>query len=83
MQIKFKVTVDGETKDITTNYADVMALESKFDIDASELSKRQRASWLAFLAYSALKRTGATTKSFEEWSIGLEALDPADESPNA
>jgi len=83
MQINFSVRAEGKTQDVSTTYADVIALEQKFDIDASELAKRQRASWLAYMAWHALKRTAQTTLSFEDWSNTLEDLDPKDESPNA
>lgn len=82
MQIKFSVTAEGKTIDISTSYADVIALEEKFDIDASELAKRQRAGWLAYLAWHALKRTNQTTLNYEDWKNTLTDLDPTDDSPN-
>lgn len=82
MQIKFSVTAEGKTTEISTSYADVIALEEKFDIDASELAKRQRAGWLAYLAWHALKRTNQTTLNYEDWKNTLTDLDPQDDSPN-
>lgn len=83
MNIKFSVVAEGKTTEISTSYADIIALEEKFDIDASELAKRQRAGWLAYLAWHALKRTNQTALAFDEWKNTLEGLDPQDDSPNA
>lgn len=85
MQISFKVTTtDGEVTEIKTSYGDLIALEDKFDIDASDLGLRQRAKWLAFLAYSALKRRDKLKVSFEEWQTTVESLEPVnDDEGNA
>lgn len=80
MQITFNVTVDGKTTEITTSYTDIIALEEKFDIDASELKQRQRASWLAYLAWHALKRKNETTKTYEDFANGLEVLEAKNKS---
>jgi hypothetical protein len=81
MKIKFAVTVEGETKEVTTTYADVMALEEKFDIDASILGTRQRASWLGYLAWHSLTRTKQTELSYEKFSELVESVDPQDSDP--
>jgi hypothetical protein len=84
MRISFNVeTSDGQKNTVTTAYADVMALEDKYDIDASDLVKRQRASWMAYLCWHAMKRQGLTTASFDDWKVTLELLDTEDETGKA
>ena len=80
MQIQFKVTTtDGASTDVQTSYGDLIALENKFNINASDLGVTQRAQWLAFLAYSALKRRGDVKVSFEEWTETVISLEPVNE----
>lgn len=84
MQIKFKVKAAGQDPtEVQTSYADLIALEEKYGIDASDLGSRQRALWLAFLAYSALKRRGDVTATFEDWSATVETLEPVGDQGNA
>lgn len=83
MQINLTITADGKTNDVKAGYADIIALEEHFDIDASVLATRQRASWLAFLAWHALKRTGETDKPFDAWKETIENLQPEGASGNA
>lgn len=83
MRLSFTVEAKGEKHHITTTYADVMAMEEKFDIDASDLVKRQRASWLAYLCWHAMKRQGMTDDAFDTWKVTVEALDAEDESGKA
>jgi hypothetical protein len=83
MRLTFNVTTtDGETKKVSTAYADIIALEEKYGIDASDLASRQKAGWLAYLAWHALKRKNETTQSFDEFSKNLEVLEPEDTSGN-
>ncbi|CAB4218335.1 hypothetical protein UFOVP1608_22 [uncultured Caudovirales phage] len=81
MKIKFSVTVDNETKEVSTTYADVIALEEKFDIDASTLATRQRATWLSYLAWHALHRTGGTALSYEDFAAKVESVDSVESDP--
>jgi hypothetical protein len=77
VKITFEVGLtDGTRERVSTVYADILALEDKFDIDASELMTRQRAKWLAFLAWSAMKRDQKTTDSFDEFTKKIEDLSP-------
>jgi hypothetical protein len=79
VKITFEVTqTDGTKHTVSTAYADILALEDKFDIDASELATRQRAKWMAFLAWNAMKRAGATKESFEKFTESLEDLSPSE-----
>lgn len=78
MRLTFSLeTTDGEKQKVTTAYADIMALEEAFDMDASDLVSRQKASWLAYLCWHSLKRRGLTDKTFDAWKVGVEVLEPS------
>lgn len=80
MRIVFNVTTDdGAETQIQTSYGDLIALENKFNINASDLGVTQRAQWLAFLAYSALRRRDSLKVTFEQWSETVVSLDPVSE----
>jgi hypothetical protein len=84
MKITFDIThTDGTTARVTTAFADVIALEDQYDIDASTLSVRQRAGWMAYLAWHASKRTGQATEPFDTWKAHVEALDVIDDAGKA
>lgn len=77
MQITFDVVLDDGTKHrVTTMFSDILALEDKFDIDASTLAERQRASWMAFLAWRAMTRTGDTKDTFDQFRDHISELQP-------
>jgi hypothetical protein len=79
MKITFDVTTtDGVTHRVSTVYADIIAMERKFNIDASELATRQRAEWLGFLAWNALKRSGDTSEPFDKFVLEIDSLAPVD-----
>jgi len=77
MKIVFDVEMtDGQTHRVSTVYADLLALEDKFNIDASELAERQRAGWMAFLAWNALTRDKKISTPFEDFTTTLAGLTP-------
>lgn len=79
MKLSFDVTLqDGKKVQVKTAYADLIALEDEFNIDASDMATRQRAKWLAFLAWHALKRTGETTAKFSDFQNEIAELEPAE-----
>jgi hypothetical protein len=83
MKLSFEVTTsDGKTEKVDTAYADILALEQKFDIDASDLATRQRAQWLAYMAWHAMKRQGITSETYDKWSQTLVDLNAGEASPN-
>lgn len=83
MKLTFNVELEDGTKHrITTAYADIIALEDEFDIDASDLATRQRAKWLAFLAWHGLKRLKVTDLSFDDFRSQVSLLEPEDTSGN-
>lgn len=69
------VTSEGKETEITCQYADIVALEEKFNIDAAELKTRARAGWLSFLAWHALFRTKQTDLPYDEWINLLDEVD--------
>lgn len=84
MRLTFNLeTTGGESRKVTTAFADIMALEDAFDMDASDLATRQKAKWLAYLCWHSLKRQGLTDEPFEKWRESVEVLEPEDESGKA
>lgn len=77
MKLTFNVELEDGTKHrVTTAYADIIALEEEFDIDASDLVNRQRAKWLGYLAWHAMKRRKLTTLTFKDFQDQVETVDP-------
>lgn len=85
MRLTFNLeTSDGTKQKVQTAYADIMALEEAYDMDASDLVSRQKAVWLAYLCWHSLKRRNLTDKTFADWKIDVEVLEPeADEEGKA
>lgn len=84
MRLTFNVELEDGTKHrVTTAYSDIMALEDEFDIDASTLVSRQKAKWLGYLAWHALKRKKVIDMSFDDFASQLETVEPEDTSGNA
>lgn len=73
---------DGTTHDVRTAFADIIALEEKFDIDASDLAQRQRAKWMAFMGWNALARTRKTDLDFDTFCSQIADLDAQGSSGN-
>jgi hypothetical protein len=88
MRIPFQLETEELGKQtVTTSYADIIALEEKFSMNASDLQAVQRATWMAFLAWHALRRTGGPesvgSKTFEQWVDGLiDLADSASATPD-
>lgn len=81
MKIKFEVTTqDGIKHDVVAEDVDIIALEEKFDIDATILPTRQRMVWLAFLAWNAMSRKNLTSEAWDTWKTkSLGEVSPAAE----
>ena len=78
MIAQFKVKMnDGSEQDVTTGIADIIALEEKFGISASELASTTKMTWLAFLVWSALQRKNVVNIEFDKWVKGVENLEGA------
>lgn len=73
MKVTYEDTPDT-SEDVVAWDTDLVALEQKFDIDATILAERQRMEWLAFLAWHVLNRKGKAG-SFDEWiKRGVEVM---------
>lgn len=82
MQIHFLIETDkGEKFDITSNYADIIALEEKFEMDASDLITHQRATWLGYLAWHALNRSGQVAEDYDTWKNSIAELETVEIPP--
>lgn len=78
MRVAYEDSPDT-SEDVVAWDTDLVALEQKFDIDATILSTRQRMEWLAFLAWHVLNRKGRAG-SFDEWiARGVEVLPQGDD----
>jgi len=64
LQIQY---VDGSSAVVSTTAADFIAFEAHFDKSIAILSTDARLTYMFYLAYSALLRTGETEKTFDEW----------------
>lgn len=88
MRVHMHVTYEDSpdtSEDVVAWDTDLVALEQKFDIDATVLAERQRMEWLAFLAWHVLHRKGRAG-TFDEWiAKGVEVMpqDAEVEAPEA
>lgn len=81
--IRMSLTMtDGTKHNVTTAFADILALEDKFDIDASEMATRQRARWMAFMGWNALRRAKETDLDFDAFCSQIADLDAQGSSGN-
>jgi len=76
LQIQF---IDGSEKTVTCIAADLIAFESKFDVGVDRLAKDQRLTYMFFLAWHVVKRTGETKLEFEKWIETVAAIGDTDE----
>lgn len=83
MTVRLRLTMeDGQAHDVVAGAADFIAFEDHFDLDGSELAKRQRVKWLAFLAWSALGRRGVPVGDFADFSLRLQDIELGDNETN-
>jgi hypothetical protein len=68
MNFNLLVTLlDGSTHEVSGIAADLVAFEAQFDISVSSLSQDVKITYLLWLGWHVLKRTGETKDSFEKW----------------
>lgn len=80
LQIK---TTGQDARTITVGPADMIRFERIYNVGVTQFSgESMRYEWLAYLAWSALKREKATTLEFDAWIDTIEELLPV-ESGNA
>lgn len=76
MQINLQITFADKTKKlVTSNVADLIAFESKFDLSVSRLEKEVKLTHLLYLAWHAEKRTKATELEFDAWVETIETVE--------
>jgi hypothetical protein len=75
--IDLEITTAEGTKKVTVGPADLIRFERKYDVGVTQFDAGTlRFEWLAFLAWSVLKRQGDTTVEFDAWIDSLEGLNP-------
>lgn len=80
LQIK---TTGQDARTITVGPADMIRFERIYNVGVTQFSgESMRYEWLAYLAWSALKREKATPLEFDAWIDTIEELLPV-ESGNA
>jgi hypothetical protein len=87
--VTFTITDDaGVRSEITAAHPDYVAYEAKFDKPIIESMQRGMVSCYMFLAWSAMKRQGATQLAFDSWlenppevDIEAKATEPAPLDP--
>jgi len=69
---------DGTEKAVTAVAADLIAFEQHFDKSVSILQNDYRLTYLFYICWHVLKRTGETKQEFDDWIgtvTGIEATD--------
>lgn len=82
--MKLVITLNGVTHEITPKPGDLVRFERHYDVAASTLDNDTRLEYVFYIAWCAMKRTGAFTGEFEEFidladigdSIPLESPTP-------
>lgn len=66
---------DGQTVDITCKTPDFLAFEAHFDKAFTVLSTDARLTYLMYLAWAAIKRTGGTKDDLEKWAENVSMVE--------
>jgi len=67
--INLQVTyTDDTTVEVSATAADFIAFEQHFDKSIAVLGEDSRLTYMFFIAWAALKRTGKTELDFEAWA---------------
>lgn len=70
---------NGTEKTVTAVAADLIAFEQRFDKSVSILQTDYRLTYLFFLCWNVLKRTGDTKDEFEKWGEGVVSIEVSDD----
>jgi hypothetical protein len=76
LQIQF---IDGSTADVSTSAADYIKFETYFDKSIATLGTDVRITYMFYLAWAALKRTGGTELDFDPWSETVSMVGEAEQ----
>jgi hypothetical protein len=72
-------TTGQDARTITIGPADIIRFERQYGVGVTQFSgDGMRFEWLAYLAWTALKREKATTADFDAWIDSVEELLPVD-----
>jgi hypothetical protein len=78
MNFNLLVTLlDESSHEVSGIAADLVAFEAQFDISVSSLGQGVKITHLLWLAWHVLKRTGATSLSFEKWVETVSTVEAA------
>jgi hypothetical protein len=84
MKAKFNITMqNGEELEATAIVPDFIAWERHSKKKISDLVSNVAIEDMAFLAYTAIKRTGEKLKPFDGWIAEVENIEMSDEDPKA
>lgn len=85
MQIKLNIkTTNGEEMDVTAIVPDFVAWERHSKRKTSDLATGVGIEDMAYLAYSAIKRSGENVKPFDGWLQNIATIEMQDdEAPKA
>jgi hypothetical protein len=82
LALDMTVTFEDESKvEVKCKTSDFLAFESHFDKSFDVLTKDARLTYLMFLAWHAMKRTGKTDKPMDVWADDVSMVSA--ESPKA
>ena len=61
------IFTDGSEQTVTAVAADLIAFEQRFDKSVASLQNDVRLTYLFYICWHVMKRTGATADEFEKW----------------
>lgn len=73
--------VDGTSKEVTANAADLVAFETEYDLSVSALSANPKVTHLLWLAWHSEFRRKETKAEFTDWLDGVESVGGSDTDP--
>lgn len=73
--------VDGKSKEVTANAADLVAFETEYDVSVSTLSSAPKVTHLLWLAWHSEFRRGETKAEFTDWLDLVESVGGSDTDP--
>jgi hypothetical protein len=77
IDLQVRTTAQDAPRVITIGPADIIRFERKYGVGVTQFSgDGMRFEWLAYLAWTALKRDNATALEFEPWIDTVEELLP-------
>lgn len=84
MKLELKITTtDGEVHEVNCGIADFIAWERFSKNKTSDLANGIGLEDMAFLAHTALKRSGENVKPFDGWINNVEEIEVVETDPKA